>query len=656
MSSKLPIFFIGGLLLIGVWFLYEREASLQEEKEPSLTPSEKSINPLSRGVTVRSNSWFSSLYHDLPSAPLFVYPGVYQWTKEGLSVGAPQIIGTPHTVFGSFNELCRVHNEQSLSEVAVTRYGDFDIEVEARVTAGSDWRAHFMEGSPTVTLSQFTGDLKLTCVEGVILEKGTPGVWIAKQGEKIRFFVQAKEPILGKEDTLRSSEGIFRVVQWPTHTEKSIDFFLGLPWSEVADTQMQVEMMDGTVSLHLLALNQQKTLSLMTLWPHHRLAPEYSKEQSLGYYDTVLGRLELQSGNELQLRFSSQTLPSSFSPITDNTQREQIISALKEDTRRYQNEVKPEGVYFGGAWLGGLATLVQLADTYKLQEERSQLLDLLEKHLLESVDRFQYQEDKKMMVATHTEFGNEKGNDHHFHYGYYLRSAAILLQFRPELGIKLKFVMEELARDIATLDRTSTRFPFLRHFDPYAGHSWADGEARFADGNNQESTSEALNAWYALYLWSKTMGNTEREKLSQALYTYELMGTRAYWFGENNPFPTGFEHKMASLVWGGKRDYATWFSGQAMHIHGIQWLPVTPASGYLKTLPHFMERNQEVLRAHPNPASHEWGDLYTANLSFTEPEAALSLLSEAQTKRAMKSTALLYHTVYTNLEQARKKP
>ncbi len=393
----------------------------------------------------------------------------------------------------------------------------------------------------------------------------------------------------------------------------------------------------------------------MTIWPHHRLATTQSSGEILGSYETVLGRLDLVEEKEVRLEFPLVTLPTTFTPISDPVYREKIITELKADAVRYQSEVKPEGVYFGGTWLGGLATLIQLADTYDLTTERTVLLELLQKHLIESTSRFAYSEEKKMMLATNAEFGNEKGNDHHFHYGYFLRAAAVLLQFKPELGLELKPTMEELARDIATIDRTSTRFPYLRHFDIYAGHSWADGEARFADGNNQESTSEALNAWYGIYLWSKTMGNTERENLSKALYTYELMGTRAYWFGENNPFPMGFEHKMASLVWGGKRDYATWFSGEAMHIHGIQWLPITPASEYLKTLPHFSERKAEVLRAHPNPAGHEWGDLYTATLSFAEPEEAVRLLSEAQTKRAMKSTALLYHTVYSNLEEKNKR-
>ena len=52
-----------------------------------------------------------------------------------------------------------------------------------------------------------------------------------------------------------------------------------------------------------------------------------------------------------------------------------------------------------------------------------------------------------------------------------------------------------LIRDIASPDRDDPLFPFLRTFDPYAGHSWASGTALFGSGNNQESSSEAMNAW-----------------------------------------------------------------------------------------------------------------------------------------------------------------
>ena len=50
---------------------------------------------------------------------------------------------------------------------------------------------------------------------------------------------------------------------------------------------------------------------------------------------------------------------------------------------------------------------------------------------------------------------------------------------------ELGAMVETLIKDIANWDRNDSRFPFLRNFDPYEGHSWASGHAGFADGNNQ---------------------------------------------------------------------------------------------------------------------------------------------------------------------------
>ena len=49
-------------------------------------------------------------------------------------------------------------------------------------------------------------------------------------------------------------------------------------------------------------------------------------------------------------------------------------------------------------------------------------------------------------------------------------------------------------------------YPFLRNFGPYAGHSWASGNAGFELGNNQESSSEAVNAYAAILQYGEYTG------------------------------------------------------------------------------------------------------------------------------------------------------
>jgi len=154
-----------------------------------------------------------------------------------------------------------------------------------------------------------------------------------------------------------------------------------------------------------------------------------------------------------------------------------------------------------------------------------------------------------------------------------------------------------LIRDIAA-GRRDAKFPFLRCFDPYAGHSWASGNARFADGNNQESSSEAMNAWTGMILWAQATGDRELRDRGIYLYTTELYAINAYWFDvENRFFPKAYTQSCAALVWGGKTDYATWFSGEPEHIHGIILLPIQSGSLYLGLYPKYVRRNLAHLAA-----------------------------------------------------------
>ncbi|CDJ99701.1 Glycoside hydrolase family 81 (fragment) [Microbacterium sp. C448] len=58
------------------------------------------------------------------------------------------------------------------------------------------------------------------------------------------------------------------------------------------------------------------------------------------------------------------------------------------------------------------------------------------------------------------------------------------------------------------------------------------------------------------------------------------------------PGATDFAHGMVSLTWGGKRDYATWFSAEPSAILGIQLIPVSPIGyAYLGENPERVDQN-----------------------------------------------------------------
>src|SRR5690606_12602532 len=152
----------------------------------------------------------------------------------------------------------------------------------------------------------------------------------------------------------------------------------------------------------------------------------------------------------------------------------------------------------------------------------------------------------------------------------------------PDLAEELRPVMDVLAGDIAS-PSDSEELPALRAFDIYKGHSWASASSPFAVGHNQESSPAAVTAWNGLGRWAQASGNDGLAAQATWLLSAEAASARTYWtdFSLDDPVYDGFEHTITSLNWGGKRDYATWFSAEPAAMLGILVLPMSPVADYL---------------------------------------------------------------------------
>ncbi|RYD69198.1 MAG: hypothetical protein EOP84_28925, partial [Verrucomicrobiaceae bacterium] len=111
--------------------------------------------------------------------------------------------------------------------------------------------------------------------------------------------------------------------------------------------------------------------------------------------------------------------------------------------------------------------------------------------------------------------------------------------------------------------------------------------------------------------------------------------------GDN--FPSGYEHPVVTMVWGGKGVHGTWFSGNPEAIHGINWLPITGASLYLGRWPEYGEKNYRSLLSEnalddqkkaekagkPAPAGNgenwdAWPDIIRMYRALSDPSDALT--------------------------------
>ena len=139
-------------------------------------------------------------------------------------------------------------------------------------------------------------------------------------------------------------------------------------------------------------------------------------------------------------------------------------------------------------------------------------------------------------------------SDHHYHYGYFLRAFAAIGRYDPAWVQKYTQIIYFLQRDVANFDRTAPNFPFMRNFNPYYGHSWADGAAY--GGNNQESTSEAINFEVGMIELGEELNNNTIRDWGVLLYEQEIHAAEQYFFNQNadltdtpskpsDPCPTG---------------------------------------------------------------------------------------------------------------------
>lgn len=221
------------------------------------------------------------------------------------------------------------------------------------------------------------------------------------------------------------------------------------------------------------------------------------------------------------------------------------------------------------------------------------------------------------MIGYPAGFGsNTYLNDHHFHYGYFLRAAAVLASADSAWRDTYRPYVELLARDLAadyndsaTVGGVATSFAAYNYFDPYAGHSNAAGAQQYANGINQESSSEGVNAWYGMLLWAEAVNDPAMRARAAFMYCSENDCARRYWFQEEsqlagtNPVTSGTLANLFDNV----AHYAG-FSPGAKYLHIINWLPFGGGAEYLAAKKDYAKLNYEHLVTEFGGTS--WGQPY----------------------------------------------
>lgn len=263
--------------------------------------------------------------------------------------------------------------------------------------------------------------------------------------------------------------------------------------------------------------------------------------------------------------------------------------------------------YWGGKGLTQMALYMtfarEMGEEALFEQCRSRLREALEDWLTYTPgekSRFFARYDRwGALVGYDTSYDSDTFNDHHFHYGYFTYAGALLAlvddDFRARYGDMLRLVV----KDYANWDRSDKRFPWLRTFTPWSGHSYAGGLGNTGNGNGQESTSESMQGWGGVYLLGVALGDKAMRDAGIFGWVTESKGVAEYWFDRDkeNIDRTLYAKPYCSNLTAAGIGWWTWFSGDPVWMHSIQWMPVSPCLDYLSENLKFTKWDYEQMWA-----------------------------------------------------------
>lgn len=568
-----------------------------------------------------TNQWYSSLYFTKYSENMFAFPLAYHLGADGLAISYPQLKNTPKTIFGSFTTDILVSLPKASTELKKEMLSADAASVAFRLCSEQDCvSTRIAHGSP---LTFITAESPLTLT---VAAPARTSAEKFEEGEQLNFLHGTYVVGVFHNDSYMNLSLDPSKTTWDIPLAKGDKLVIALQpieknlhfsdlEAEITSTQFNYTNNSTNLETTLSYSTNGKADALIALLPHQwqnlYLSP-------IGTYQSVRGLMKLYRLPSIPQKLSKPKVLSINEMVTTLSapEKQQLLALIDQEMKRVNSEQPIPQVYDAGKQVFRIAQLYQIAHELHSPQEnvlRDKVVALLRPWIgtlpSDQNSLLKYSDTPKGVIAKNAQFGNELFNDHHFHYGYFLAAAGILLQNDPGFTGQFEPGINALLQDVGNTD-VKNGFPYLRGFDPYESHSWADGRALASDGNNQESTSEAVNRWYGIYLVGKVLKNDDMLNLGLVGMSMEQQAAQIYWLGQRPDlfqFSGDYTHPMASLVWGGKVDFATWFSDKPTHIYGIQFLPMTPAMTHITNTTTWAKYHEYGLTNDPTG----WNDIYS---------------------------------------------
>ncbi len=513
-----------------------------------------------------------------------------------------------------FDDIAIGNSAFSAMDAFLKNHSDGSVTVEWQSGGQAVMEATFVHGSPYVYVKAFQGEVVIRTLREDGAEKGifydqqnSLGVWTSVAGNHNNFLITGEGTTTfansaSSEITVSNTANEVTLTYLPNTVavppDVMTEFFAAQARNVVAsvDINYAVDRSDNSVTVTHEYFGADGALvdTVVGLHPLHwknsTLAPSGYQVRS------ARGVIKFSLANQFDYQLESVgVLPAlpSVDGTFDQTTLESLVTEFVDDGPAVWND--RTDTYWAAKNYGKVAELIAIADAIGMDAEATELLEWLKAELadwftaetddaLDTVKYFVYDDEWNTLLGLEESFGaHQQLNDHHFHYGYFVRAAAEICRQdvawcgADQYGPMIELLIRDFAADAGDL-----MFPRLRNFDPANGFSWASGPANFARGNNNESTSEAANAYGAIVLYG--LATEQDDLVNKGMYLHASTAA-AYWEYWNNidgynnvgadedNFPAGYDRITTSIIWGDGSAFATWFSGAFAHILGIQGLP-----------------------------------------------------------------------------------
>lgn len=677
------------------------------------------------GRPIPTNDWWTDIINSRYSGSLWSYPAMLRTSDAGVEINHPTYWADFGKEIKSRTRLTVGGRDFRASATIAADWHDWDVVFRMPATRGEgEMRVTAVHGSP-FTWFEFSGiEPRLTLSdEGAVFAtgKGFAGIKIGEDCYGV-YFSDGVAPVLN--GTLLSFNGN---TAWLSvallRSEADLTVFAPYAANIVRDTRVEWSYDEAQARV-----NTQWTVCAENLRDSSAPAPvlqgflphtyKYALPgASLPFIDnegfvTPRGRMLLAASPTgsfgYAYRFSGM-LPWYAAPSADDSSdhpfRAEVLDKLMAD---YAAKGSFGGdTYWGGKGLTQMAlnmTFARQSGNIAVYEEskrrlREALVNWLSYTPGEDTFFFSYYPRWGAMLGFDVSYDSDAFNDHHFHYGYFTYAAALLCMEDAAFAADYGEVLTLIAKDYANWDRDDRRFPFMRTLDPWCGHSWAGGmgDAGNDNGNGQESSSEAMQGWAGVYLLGVALGDKAMRDAGIWGWNTEARATREYWFDVDAPRPA---NEGGRKVWGGKGErmgnynydeypYAynsnitgkgigwwTWFGGDPLFMHGIQWMPVSPALDYLSWDSDFTAWAFDDMMSGANSsyshswfegttnsdngdaieplAMNDWGNVALSYLQCSDPEEAArvfdeSLASNMHIATSISTSHISYFVIHSHL-------